>query len=148
MSIWQSKDKSFIEKAMYLLGWSRRDITRHLTCAWCGVEFEWTGEAHGGIPNYCKPTHKTKAAHARAARIASANPPPKRKPITPAPAPKQPPKPAPRVCTCTNHMGGRKQKYPTKDAAIVQLIRRHLPHGAHRIYHCPDADVWHITSQK
>lgn len=53
----------------------------------------------------------------------------------------------PAVCECRNHMGGPKQQYANQDAAITQLMRRHLRHGPHRIYECPTTKVWHITSQ-
>lgn len=159
--VWDARDKTFLEKLMYCLGWTRRDITRELTCAWCGEKFEWSGESRNDTPNFCSNTHKVKSRDARAKRIREAQPAPSADKITKVVKSAQsgdkiarqfrsePIAPAvPRVCTCRNHLGGRKQQYKDQQAAVTQLVRRHLRHGKHTIYKCPTADVWHIASEK
>lgn len=155
--IWKSTRLTRTEKVMLWLGWTPSKITRSITCAWCGEEFTWSGDTTGDPPRFCGPTHKMRSAKARTARVEGAQP-KKRKaaPVeeTPPSAPKAPVvtvakavpiKPA--TCRCKNHMGTPKQKYDTQDAAITQIMRRHLEHGAHRIYKCPSAEFWHVTSQ-
>lgn len=67
-------------------------------------------------------------------------------PVTPTP-PHALAKLAPRKCECRNHMGTPKIQHPSEDAAIKQIIRRHLRHGEHGIYKCPTSDAWHVTSR-
>lgn len=50
-------------------------------------------------------------------------------------------------CGCKNHLGKRKVKYPSHDLALTTLIDRHLKHGPHHVYPCPNmGGVWHIAS--
>ena len=36
-------------------------LTLDLTCAWCGTAFQYTYGGRGGLPLYCKPSHRTRA---------------------------------------------------------------------------------------
>ena len=151
-TVWQSTKLTLLEKIMHTLGWVRRDITRELTCVWCGKEWEWSGEATSGPPSFCCVSHRDKSREARRRRFASAQKKAEIKPkVEPEPQPEPAPvaelKPAPQVCTCRNHMGTAKKRYLTPDAAIHQVMVRHLPHGKHGIYKCPDTECWHITSR-
>lgn len=53
-------------------------------------------------------------------------------------------------CGCRNHMGTKKNKYPTREAALDFIIKRHLKTGTpHEMYSCPRmAGVWHIRSKR
>lgn len=162
-NVWQSTKLTLLEKIMHALGWVRRDITRELTCAWCGKTWEWSGEATSGVPTFCSTTHKYAAHEARRKRREAgellrqrtlekakrrAQPEPQPEPVAePEPAPVSEPEPAPKVCTCRNHMGSAKQRYPSPHAAIHQVMVRHLRYGKHGIYKCPDTECWHITSR-
>lgn len=176
MSIWESKKATLFEKIMHTLGWVPRDITRELACAWCGKHQTWTGEATSGPPMFCSKTHKRAAIEARRKREDPSNPQSeaaqaratakaerrarheallaehravKAAKAARASEPPTPPEPAEptETCDCRNHLGGIKQRYETNGGAAIQLMRRHLPHGGHRIYQCPTSHYWHITSQ-
>lgn len=151
--IWKSSTLTRTEKVMLWLGWTRRSIKRELNCAWCGEAFTWEGDTAGDPPRFCGNTHKLRAKKARDIRANGAQP--KKKKPAPAPVAPVPKKPAHVVpakvraenCNCMNHMGGPKQKYETQGAAVTQIMRRHIEYGAHRIYRCPSADFWHVTSR-
>lgn len=50
-------------------------------------------------------------------------------------------------CGCRNHLGKPKVKFPTRDAAVGAIIRRHMKHGPHEVYDCPNmAGVFHVRS--
>lgn len=50
-------------------------------------------------------------------------------------------------CGCRNHLGKRKVKFPSEQAALEAILRRHLRYGPHRVYACPNLDGWwHVTS--
>lgn len=54
-----------------------------------------------------------------------------------------------KKCTCTNHMGSKKQVFSSREIALQQIVRRHMSHGSHRVYPCPTEEgKFHITSQK
>lgn len=137
---------------MAWLGWVPRNITREITCAWCGAPFIWEGDADSDPPRFCRTQHKTAANKARARRLAALEPKPKK-----AADPKPPdqvavtcdPEPVNTepFCGCRNHMGGVKQKYPSQQEAVTAIMRRHIQHGPHGIYRCPTSDVWHVTSR-
>lgn len=161
-AIWRARDLTPLEKVMKWLGWTRRDITRRITCAWCAETFTWSGEASSDPPRFCGNTHKVLAARARNKRQAAqeaAKPkePKEPKPRTPKPPlnnaaverlPEPPtPTPAPTGCHCRNHMGTEKNRYPSNAAAAAAILHRHLRYGPHRVYKCPDSDYWHVTSQ-
>ena len=51
-------------------------------------------------------------------------------------------------CSCYNHMGTKKILYPSEDAALKAIVRRHLRYGGHRIYECPKVPgKYHVTSR-
>lgn len=60
--------------------------------------------------------------------------------------PKPPPKPK---CTCRNHMGSKKIKHRSREAAVAAILKRHLHHGGHSVYPCPkEPGIFHVRSQK
>lgn len=65
-----------------------------------------------------------------------------------APIPKPPPT-AVQKCHCVNHMGTRKQKYHTREAAVAAILKRHLRYGGHGVYECKtEPGIFHVRSQK
>lgn len=50
-------------------------------------------------------------------------------------------------CGCRNHLGHRKVKYPSREAAMHAIFTRHLRHGPHSTYECPTMPgVYHVRS--
>ena len=50
-------------------------------------------------------------------------------------------------CGCRNHLGKPKVKFASRDAAIGAIVRRHMAHGPHEPYPCPNMEgVWHVRS--
>jgi hypothetical protein len=158
--LWKSTKLTRFERIMAWLGWTRVDIVRIIPCAWCGEDFQFEGDTAGDPPRFCSTAHKTSANKARARRAEdAANAEAKRAAraaVTSAVIKEVPQKPTeaavvPKaqigVCRCRNHMGTSKVRYPTNEDAAVGLMRRHVSHGRHWIYRCPDSECWHITSQ-
>ncbi len=49
---------------------------------------------------------------------------------------------------CTNHMGTPKQQHKTRDAALADIMRRHVRTGkAYRVYPCPTSECFHVSSR-
>lgn len=165
--VWKSTKLTRFERIMAWLGWTRADIVRIIPCAWCGQDFRFEGDTAGDPPRFCSNTHKTAANAARAKRAQELEAIDRRRianevrkaqqvpvaarpavvPVLVEPAPVPEPARAKRHCSCTNHMGSSKVKYPSNGAAAIGLMRRHIAHGKHRIYQCPTSDYWHITSK-
>jgi hypothetical protein len=55
----------------------------------------------------------------------------------------------PPRCTCTNHIGGPKQQFKTRDAALTAIIRTHAWTGkGYSVYPCPTSDRFHVRSHR
>lgn len=58
--------------------------------------------------------------------------------------PKKPPR-----CVCTNHLGGPKQQFKTRDGAINAILKNHLWTGkGYAVYPCPTSDRFHVRSKR
>lgn len=160
--VWKSTKLTPVEKVMLWLGWVPADITRHITCTWCGADFTYTGKVTDDPPRFCNGAHKRASTKERTKRLSGpriepgveAVPTPPVRAIAKRGVPPKGPsggsdaiaqsKPK---CRCYGHTGKAKQKYPTNAAAAIGMMKNHLKYADGRIYKCPTSNYWHITTQ-
>lgn len=59
----------FVDRIIRKLGYVPDEVTRNLTCAWCGESFTWSGHARDNHPSFCKHSHRNRASEARKKRF-------------------------------------------------------------------------------
>lgn len=102
-------------------------ITRTLSCSWCGKEFEWTGPSTGNQPHVCCKTHSSKAKRARQKRREGA--------VTPPQKPHLHLDPRVRYSTGTAKACPRPEKERHKSEAAAQLVINRVDKTMHP-YRC------------